>query len=71
MINYINSCNQIQLRESAYIPIVHADNLRTDKCLEKNLNYRVENAIRQFVHASAVRSSTCEALGKFGEHSRS
>ena len=32
-------------------------------------NYRVENVIKQLVHAVAVRSY--EALGKFGEHSRS
>ena len=35
------------------------------------LNYRVENVIKQLVHESAVRSSRYEALGKFGEHSRS
>ena len=29
------------------------------------------NVIKQLVHESAVRSSTYEALGKFGEHSRS
>ena len=33
--------------------------------------HRVENVIKQLVHTSAVRSSKYEALGKFGEHSRS
>ena len=32
---------------------------------------RVENVIKQLIHESAVRSSRYEALGKFGEHSRS
>ena len=31
----------------------------------------VENVIVQLVHTSAVGSSRYEALGKFGEHSRS
>ena len=34
-------------------------------------NYRVENVIKQLIHASAVHSSRHEALGKFAEHSRS
>ena len=34
-------------------------------------NHRVDNVIKQLVHTSAVRSSRYEALGKFGEHSRS
>ena len=37
----------------------------------KQIFYLVENVIKQLVHASAVRSSRYEALGKFGEHSRS
>ena len=39
--------------------------------LEKKIFHRVENVIKQLVHTSAVRSSRYEALGKFGEHSRS
>ena len=31
-------------------------------------NYRVENVIKQLIHASAVHSSRYEALGKFAEH---
>ena len=31
----------------------------------------VENVIKQLVHMSAVCSARYEALGKFGEHSRS
>lgn len=33
-------------------------------------NHRVDNVIKQLVHASAVCSSRCEALGRFGERSR-
>ena len=39
--------------------------------LLQHLNHRVENVIKELVHTSAVRSSRYEALGKFGEHSRS
>ena len=39
--------------------------------LGKHLNDRVENVIKQLVHVSAVRLLRYEALGKFGEHSRS
>ena len=30
---------------------------------------RIQNVIKQLVHASAVQMSRYEALGKFGEHS--
>ena len=53
--------NQIQLRERAHIPIVHAHDVSKQI---KSANHRVENVIKQ----SAVRSSRYEALGKFGEH---
>ena len=39
--------------------------------LEKKIFHRVENVIKQLVHTSAVHSSRYEALGKFGDHSRS
>ena len=39
--------------------------------LQKKIFHWVENVIKQLVHTSAVRSSRYEALGKFGEHSRS
>ena len=42
-----------------------------NKSLEEKIFHRVENVIKQLVHTSAVRSSRYEALGKFGEHSRS
>ena len=42
-----------------------------NKSLEKKIFHGVENVIKQLVHTSAVRSSRYEALGKFGEHSRS
>ena len=35
------------------------------------LNYPDENVIKQLLHASTMRSSRYEALGKFGERSRS
>ena len=35
------------------------------------LNYGIENALKQLVHVSVGHSSRYEALGKFGEHSRS
>ena len=50
---------------------VHADDVAEGISLTQYLNYRIENVIKQLVHASAVRSSRYEALGKFGEHSRS
>ena len=37
----------------------------------KKVFHQVENVIKQLVHTSAVHSSRYEALGKFGEHSRS
>ena len=37
----------------------------TNISLEKKIFHRVENAIKQLVHASAVGSSRYEALGKF------
>ena len=42
-----------------------------NKSLKKKFFHQVENIIKQLVHASAVRSSRNEALGKFGEHSKS
>ena len=39
--------------------------------LLQHLNHWVENVTKQLVHVSAVRSLRYEALGKFGEHSRS
>ena len=42
-----------------------------NKSLMKKNFHQVENVITQLVHMSAVRSSRYEALGKFGEHSRS
>ena len=42
-----------------------------NKSLEKKNFHWVENVIKQLVHTSAVCSSRYEALGKFGEHSRS
>ena len=50
-----------------HIPIVHACDVSKQIPGEKKL----ENVIKQLVHMSAVRSSRYEALGKFGEHSRS
>ena len=58
-----------------HIPIVHTHDVRKEIPREKkflqHLNHQVENVIKQLVHTSAVRSSRYEALGKFGEHSRS
>ena len=42
-----------------------------NKSLEKKIFLWVENVIKQLVLTSAVRSSRYEALGKFGERSRS
>ena len=53
------------------IPIVHAHDVSKQIPREKKIFHRVENVIKQLVHTSAVRSSRYEALGKFGEHSRS
>ena len=41
-----------------------------NKSLEKKNFHRVGNVIKQLVHTSAVCLSRYEALGKFGEHSR-
>ena len=54
-----------------HIPIVHAYDVSKQIPHEKKIFLRVENGIKQLVHTSAVRSSRYEALGKFGEHSRS
>ena len=51
-----------------HIPIVHTHDVRKQI---KSANHRVENVIKQLVHMSAVCSLRYEALGKFGEHSRS
>ena len=42
-----------------------------NKSSPKKNFHRVENVIKHLVHVSAARSSRYEALGKFGEHSRS
>ena len=42
-----------------------------NKSLEKKIFHRVENVKKKLVYSSTVRSSRYEALGKFGEHSRS
>ena len=42
-----------------------------NKSLEEKIFHQVKNVIKQLVHTSAVGSSIYEALGKFGEHSRS
>ena len=47
------------------------DMMSANKSLEKKIFHQVENVIKQLVHMSAVRSSIYEALGKFGEQSRS
>ena len=54
-----------------HIPILHAHDVSKQIPPEKQIFHRVENVIKQLVHTSAVRSSKYEALGKFGEHSRS
>ena len=46
-------------------------NSRGNINLLQHLNHWVENVIKQLVHTSAVCSSRYEALGKFGEHTRS
>ena len=51
-----------------HIPIVHTHDVRKQI---KSANHRVENVIKQLVHMSAVCSLRYEALGKFGELSRS
>ena len=42
-----------------------------NKSLKKKNFHRVENVIKQLVHALAVHLLRYEAFGKFGEHSRS
>ena len=42
-----------------------------NKSLEEKIFHQVKNVIKQLVNMSAVGSSIYEALGKFGEHSRS
>ena len=54
-----------------HIPIVHAHDVSKQIPRKKKNFHQVENVIKQLVHTSAVRSSRYEALGKFGEHSRS
>ena len=53
-----------------HISIVHAHDISKQILREKNF-HQVENIIKQLVHTPSVRSSRYEALGKFGEHSRS
>ena len=53
-----------------HISIVHAHDISKQIPREKNF-HQVENIIKQLVHTPSVRSSRYEALGKFGEHSRS
>ena len=54
-----------------HIPIVHDQDVSKKIPREKKIFHRVENAIKQLVPTLAVRSSSYEVLGKFGEHSRS
>ena len=54
-----------------HIPIVHAHDISKQIPHEKKIFHQVENVIKQLVHTSAVHSLRYEALGKFGEHSRS
>ena len=49
-----------------HIPIVHDVSKQIPQ--EKNF-HRVENVIKQLVHALAVHLLRYEAFGKFGEHS--
>ena len=50
-----------------HIPIVHPHDISKQIRREK----KIENVIKQLVHTLAVCSLRYEALGKFGEHSRS
>ena len=54
-----------------HIPIVHAHDVSKQIPREKTIFHGVQNVLKQLIHMSAVRSSRYEALGKFGEHSRS
>ena len=45
--------------------------MSANKSLEKKIFHLVENVIKQLILVSAVCSLRYEALGKFGEHSRS
>ena len=54
-----------------HIPIVHAHDVSKQIPREKAIFHGVQNVIKQLIHMSAVCSSRYEALGKFGEHSRS
>ena len=57
----VNSCIiKFSCASVLHIPIVHADNVSKQMPRE---NYRVENVIKQLVHASAVRSSRLKHLG--------
>ena len=53
-----------------HIPNVHGHDVSKQIPREK-IFHQVENVIKQLVNMSAVRSSIYEALGKFGEQSRS
>ena len=63
--------NQIQLRECASKSYCARSWRQQTHPSWKKIFHQVENVIKQLVHTSAVRSSRYEALGKFGEHSRS
>ena len=54
-----------------HIPIGHTHDVSKQIPQEKKNFHRVENVIKQSVHTLAVCSLRYEALGKFGEHSRS
>ena len=54
-----------------HIPIVHTHDVSKQIPQEKKIFLRVENVRKHLVNGSAVRSSSYEALGKFGELSRS
>ena len=64
---YLNYFIKFDCASVLHIPIVHAHDVSKQIRREK----KIENVIKQLVHTSAVRSSRYEALGKFGEHSRS
>ena len=63
--------NQIQLRERASYSYCARSWRQQTSPSRKKIFHQVENVIKQLVYTSAVRSSRYEALGKFGEHSRS
>ena len=67
----VNLSNQIQLRERASYSYCARSRRQQKNPSGKKIFHRVENAIKQLVPTLAVRSSSYEVLGKFGELSRS